>query len=462
MALQIIRNNIVNVEADAIVNTANPAVGVGRGVDQSIYEAAGWDRLLEARERIGEIAPGEAAWTPAFGLHARYIIHTVGPAWMGGGSGERETVARCYRRSLELAAELGCESAAFPLIATGTYGFPKDEALRIAMAEISGFLLSNEMEVLLVVYDKESFEVSGKLFSDIQSFIDDSETAYVPDYLQYNRADDLQYKGTGDLQYNRADASDVRAKKTSRARRILDGFRERKNALKREEEPIPQSGAPYGDRDAGSPFEERNSGLPVGARDARSPFEEGDAGAPFMDWDAESMVEDLSMGAESGAYDDLLLSESMEQPAFEADAAPSYSRSFSAPSAPSFPSQDASLETRLKHLDKTFQEYLFMLIDRRGLSDTDVYKKANIDRKHFSKIRSNAGYKPSKKTALALAIALELNLDETKDLIGRAGLALSPSIMFDRIIEYCIETCNYDIYEINCILFKYDQPTLGA
>jgi hypothetical protein len=152
----------------------------------------------------------------------------------------------------------------------------------------------------------------------------------------------------------------------------------------------------------------------------------------------------------------------VEEPAVEVEAAPSYSRSFSAPSAPSFPSQESSLETRLKHLDKTFQEYLFMLIDRRGLSDTDVYKKANIDRKHFSKIRSNAGYKPSKKTALALAIALELNLDETKDLIGRAGLALSPSIMFDRIIEYCIETCNYDIYEINCILFKYDQPTLGA
>lgn len=436
MALQIIRNNIVNVEADAIVNTANPVVGVGRGVDQSIYEAAGWDRLLEARERIGEIAPGEAAWTPAFSLHARYIIHTVGPTWTGGGSGERETVARCYRKSLELAAELGCESAAFPLIATGTYGFPKDEALRIAMAEISGFLLSNEMEVLLVVYDKESFEVSGKLFSDIQSFIDDSEAAYTPDHLQYNRA--------ADLQYNRVDASDVRAKRAPRARRILDGFRARKNALKREEEPILQPGEPYGDRDTGSLFEDR------------------DAGAPFMDWDAESMAEDLSMGAESGGYDDLLLSESVEEPAVEVEAAPSYSRSFSAPSAPSFPSQEASLETRLKHLDKTFQEYLFMLIDRRGLSDTEVYKKANIDRKHFSKIRSNVGYKPSKKTALALAIALELNLDETKDLIGRAGLALSPSIIFDRIIEYCIETCNYDIYEINCILFKYDQPTLGA
>ena len=130
--------------------------------------------------------------------------------------------------------------------------------------------------------------------------------------------------------------------------------------------------------------------------------------------------------------------------------------------APAFPAEETSLDERLKHLDKTFQQYLFMLIDRRGLTDPEVYKKANIDRKHFSKIRSNVEYTPSKKTALALAIALELSLDETKDLLTRAGLALSPSMTFDRIIEYCIETSNYDIYEINCILFKYDQPTLGA
>ena len=185
MALQIIRNNIINVEADAIVNTANPSVGVGRGVDRSIYEAAGRDRLLGAREKIGAMSPGEAAWTPAFDLHAKYIIHTVGPAWRGGDHGERETVAKCYRRSLELAAELGCESIAFPLIATGTYGFPKDEALQIAMSEIGRFLLANEMEVLLVVYDKESFEVSGKLFSDIKSFIGDSEAVYDAEYRSY-------------------------------------------------------------------------------------------------------------------------------------------------------------------------------------------------------------------------------------------------------------------------------------
>ena len=387
MALQIIRNNIINVEADAIVNTANPAVGVGRGVDHSIYEAAGWDRLLEAREKIGAMSPGEAAWTPAFDLHAKYIIHTVGPAWRGGSFGERETVARCYSNSLKLAAELGCESIAFPLIATGTYGFPKDEALRIAMAEISRFLLANEMEVLLVVYDKESFEVSGKLFSDIKSFIGDGEAEYGASYRSYQS---------------------IETSGRNLSAPVLS------------EMPEPQGRRGF-----------LNRLLRRDGAEERTLME----GAPSIDED----------------YD---LLEDEDASAYEPSVAPSY--------APAFPMAEKSLDERLKHLDKTFQQYLFMLIDRRGLSDPEVYKKANIDRKHFSKIRSNVDYSPSKKTALALAIALELSLDETRDLLARAGLALSPSMISDRIIEYCIETSNYDIYEINCILFKYDQPTLGA
>ena len=360
MALQIIRNNIINVEADAIVNTANPKVAIGRGVDYAIYEAAGWDRLLEARARIGDMMPGQAAFTPAFDLAAKYVIHTVGPAWRGGSFGERETVASCYRNSLWLAKELGCESIAFPLIATGTYGFPKDEALRIAIAEISGFLLENDMEVLLVVYDRESFRVSGKLFSDVRSFIGDR---------------------------------DVRERRT-----LFDLF--------------------GGDRSENIDADHEMSApmMPL----------EG-SGVP---WDAGKTLYDL---------------EPVESPTRGAMSA-----------------KKGSLDERLKHLDKTFQQHLFMLIDRRGLSDPEVYKKANIDRKHFSKIRSNVDYMPSKRTALALAIALELNLDETRDLLSRAGLALSPSIISDRIIEFCIETKNYNIHDINCILFDYDQPTLGA
>lgn len=384
MALQIIRNNIINVEADAIVNTANPAVGVGRGVDQAIYEAAGRDRLLKARSKIGEMSPGEAAWTPAFDLRAKYIIHTVGPAWRGGGFGERETVAKCYSNSLKLAAELGCESIAFPLIATGTYGFPKDEALRIAMSEISRFLLVNEIEVLLVVYDKESFEVSGKLFSDIKTFIGDREVSYYP---SLNRIDDDffgWYEGS---------SIDEDLSQTLRPGELDESLILRNEASIAEE----YSSAPL------------EKAMPIRPKSSAS-----------------------------GSL----------------RAAPSY--------APSFPTEGESLKDRLKHMDKTFQEYLFMLIDRRGLSDPDVYKRANIDRKHFSKIRSNVDYKPSKKTALALAIALKLSLDETNDLLARAGLALSPSLVFDQIIKYCIETGNYDIYEINCILFEYDQQMLGA
>ena len=128
MPLNIIRNDISKVSADAIVNTANPQVAIGYGVDQSIYEAAGAEQLLAERAKIGPMRPGQAAATPAFALDAKYIIHTVGPVWEGGGYGEREAVASCYKESLRIAEELHCESIAFPLISTGIYGFPKEEA----------------------------------------------------------------------------------------------------------------------------------------------------------------------------------------------------------------------------------------------------------------------------------------------------------------------------------------------
>ena len=336
MPLEIIRNDITKVQADAIVNTANPEVTYGYGVDSAIYNAAGAEALLEERAKIGKMSPGTAALTPAFNLQAKYIIHTVGPVWQGGKNGEADTVASCYRESLALAKERECESIAFPLIATGTYGFPKDLALRIAISEISNFLLNNDMTVYMVVYDKEAFVLSSKLFSNVRELIKESE-------VQHHR--------------------------------IRDAFNR------------PQM-----------------------------------AGSAPMVCEHHYTMHDME------AIEDY----------------------------------QSSVEDKLKTKGATFQEHLFRIIDRKGLNDVDVYKKANIDRKLFSKIKSNVDYNPSKRTVLAFAIALELNLDETLDLLGRAGMTLSKSNDFDLIIEYCIENHITDINEINCVLFNFDQPLLGC
>ena len=344
MPLNIIRNDITKVSADVIVNTANPQVAIGAGVDQAIYEAAGAEALLAERAKIGPMKPGQAAVTPAFELDAKYIIHTVGPVWQGGRFGEREAVASCYRKSLELAAKMGCASIAFPLISTGTYGFPKDEALRIAISEISSFLFSHDMTVYMVVYSREAFVISSKAFAGIKSYIDDKD-------------------------------------------------------VKR-----PVSGA---------------SGINMRRR----------------------------MALEA-CLSEVPTDESGMEPMYDA--------------VPEFFGQDEDLEDVLNQKTETFQQMLFRIIDRKGLTDPEVYKKANLDRKHFSKIRSSVTYLPKKKTVLALAVALELNMDETIDLMRRAGLALNPNDRFDLIVGYCITNNIYDIFEINTYLFKYDQPLLGA
>ena len=173
MPFQIIRSDITKVRADVIVNTANPRPVIGSGTDSAIYLAAGEDALLAERKKIGDIAPGQAAATPAFALSAKHIIHTVGPAWVDGKHHEREILRSCYANSLALATELDAQSIAFPLIATGVYGFPKDEALSIAMAEIGGFLLTHDMKVILVVFDRKAFELSGQLVGQIDEYIDE-------------------------------------------------------------------------------------------------------------------------------------------------------------------------------------------------------------------------------------------------------------------------------------------------
>ncbi len=172
MPFQIIRNDITKVKADAIVNTANPKPRVGAGTDEAIYNAACKDKLLAERKKIGNIVPGEVAVTPTFDLQAKYIIHTVGPVWNDGKEGEFDVLEKCYRNSLEKAVELKCKSIAFPLIATGVYGFPKDKALSIALSVIQPFIMENDIKVILVVFDKKSFVLSGKEFDNIREYVD--------------------------------------------------------------------------------------------------------------------------------------------------------------------------------------------------------------------------------------------------------------------------------------------------
>ena len=360
MPFQIIRNDITKVKADAIVNTANPNVAVGSGTDSAIYHAAGEKQLLAERKKIGIMMPGEAAYTPAFNLDAKYVIHTIGPSWIDGNHNEREILYSCYKKSLDLAAELECKSIAFPLIATGVYGFPKDEALQIALAEINKFLLSHEMKVILVVFDRKAFELSGKLVGDIEEYIDEHSA---------NEIRDAEYGGRS---------------RNERYERL-----ERIEALH---------------------------------------------SAEMLDYfDDEEAEEDES-----------------DNQIIYADAAPAF-----------MDVSGKSLDEVLGSSEDTFQQRLFKLIDESGMDDVSVYKKANIDRKVFSRIRCKEDYKPKKKTAVAFAIALELDMPTMLDLLSRAEIAFSPSNKFDLIITYFITNKVYDIFEINAALFKYGQPILG-
>lgn len=359
MPFEIIRSDIANMRVDAIVNSANPKAAIGYGVDAGIHKKAG-PRLLEARKEIGAIGVGRSAVTPAFGLDAKYVIHTVAPVWQGGSYNEEVLLGECYRSALELARERGCTSVAFPLLAAGNDGFPKARALQIAVKEFSRFLMENEMQVYMVVFDRDSFVLSEKLSRSVASYIDET----------YIRDKDMEEHGI-----------EGRRNILEAGRMLLRRKRERRERI-REENP-----------------QEPSMPLPC------MPAQSESAARPFAAKDLEPFLEDVDAG---------------------------------------------------------FSETLLQFIDRTGKKDSDIYKKANIDRKLFSKIRNNAAYKPSKMTAVAFALALELNLEETRNFIARAGYALSHSSKFDIIVEYFILHGNYDVFELNEVLFAFDQPLIGA
>ena len=334
MPLEIVRNDITKMSVDAIVNAANESLLGGGGVDGAIHYAAGPELLAECKT-LGGCKTGKAKITGGYNLPAKYVIHTVGPIYKDGNHGEKALLESCYRESLSLAKEHNCETVAFPLISSGVYGYPKDQALKVAIDVISNFLLENEMKVYIVIFDKAAYKISEKLFSDIAEYIDDN---YVDEHTDYRR---------------------------------------------------------------------------------------------------ESMRMNAPMQASVGLFEaDLCECKAMLS--------------------------DDDLDAKLKQIDESFSQMLLRKIDEKGMTDAECYKKANIDRKLFSKIRSDVHYKPSKPTAIAFAVSLELSLDETEDMLKKAGFALSNSNKFDIIIEYFISKGNYNIFEINEALFAFDQSLLGA
>ena len=437
MPFQIIRNDITQVKADVIVNTANPKPVIGSGTDHAIYAAAGMEKLLAKRKKIGDIAPGDAAVTPAFHLKAKHIIHTVGPVWVDGRHGEREILRACYANSLSLAAKLRAKSIAFPLIATGVYGFPKDEALNIALAEIGRFLLTHDIKVILVVFDRDAFKLSGELAGEIEAFIDDHGVAAAV-RAEYGLMPDLPARRRAEYGFK----ADLPAE-----RRAESGFRPHRPEQRRAEpEPATQRRAEDGFK-PGLPAQSRaQSELPTPRRDQSVRREEEER----RNWREDTFTEFSAIQEDASAEPDF------SYPAMDGMAQPSMTM----PSMAKHPMED-SLDDLLNHAGETFQQRLFHLIDASGMTDTAVYKKANIDRRVFSRIRGKKDYRPKKVTAVAFAIALELDWETMEDLLSRAGIAFSPSDRFDLIIQYFVRHHNYDIFEINAALFKYGQPILG-
>lgn len=181
MPFKIIRDDITKVKADAIVNPVNPEVCIGGGVESAIYQAAGKEKLVEARKELGRLHPGKVGVTEAFNLDAKYIVHVSGLYWKDGNSFEARCLKECYEKALKAVLDKGCKSIAFPLLGTGTYGFPKDIGLDVAVSTFTEFLEEYEMDITLVVFGNDAVNVSGKLVDEVRSFVDDK---YVKETLE--------------------------------------------------------------------------------------------------------------------------------------------------------------------------------------------------------------------------------------------------------------------------------------
>lgn len=376
MPFKIVRNDITKMKVDAVVNTANEEPIYSFGVDSAIYKAAGERELLAARQKIGYMNEGEVAITSGYNLPARYIIHAVSPLFIDGNDGEEEKLRACYRKSLRLAYDNGCETIAFPLIATGSFGYPKEEGMRVAIDEINGFLLKHKMLVYLVVFDSETTKIGQNLYPDLKTYIDNN-------YVEEKKEEEYGYFGRF-----------LGSERSVRGKEIPRESGQRKS-LQREISGVCQTSAVSEEK-------------------------------CMLAWEADEDSLDFDLTDDS--YDEFI------------------------------EEKDRVINERMKHLSDTFQQYLFYLMGEKKMDNVNVYKRAIIDKRQFSKIKNNENYHPDKATALRLCVGAMLNLDETKDLLARAGYALSPCDKRDIIFSYFIEKGIYNVMEIDITLEEHGLP----
>ena len=395
MPFKIVRNDLTKMRVDAIVNTANEAPTYSTGTDTAVYKAAGEEELLKERRKIGFMEEGEVAITPGFKLPAKYIIHAVSPCYIDGTFDEEEKLRSCYRKSLELSYEYKCESIAFPLIATGSFGYPKEEGMRIALDEIHGFLFNHDMLIYLVVFDTEATRLGAKMYPDLEAYID------------HNYVCDKREEEYGDRYFGSIKRGEPKYNEYERNREIFDGM-------------VIKPSIPVEEKRAVESCKKESR--PKTSKNKKDSFT-------------------------NSSFSIFKKKEPELEPILFREEACDFSLDI----------EDA-LQERMTHMTDTFQEYLFYLIDSKNLTNVEVYKNALVSKKLFSKINSNPDYHPDKATAMRLCVGAKLNLDETRDLLARAGYALSPCDKRDIIFSYFIEKEIFDMIEIDITLEEYGLP----
>ena len=425
MPFQIIRNDITKVKADAIVNTANPGPMIGRGTESAIYNAAGRDRLLEARKAIGELKPGTAAVTPAFDLDARFVIHVCGTAWDGGDNGETAILKNCYRNALSIAVDNNCSSIAFPLLSTGFYGYPAELGFQIAVDTFTEFLEEHEMEITLVVFDDQSVKVSGGLADEVKSFVDDN---YVANALDKEYAPQSFKAAPGSAANAFAGASAMMCSSAM----------------------LP-SAVPF--EDAAVDYDQQRKGS-ISLEDAETPVARKE-GHKEKKAKSSSFKHSLFGAVRKGSVKESAARKAKAD--FDTIEECACEDALFAPAA----APEPSLEDTLKSIyTESFEKHLQQLINKKGLKNSEVYATANISKQYFSKLLKGQ-VKPSKEKVLALAVGLRLNLDETVDFLRIAGYALSPISQTDAVVRYFILHEDYNVIKIDIVLFDYGLDPLS-